>query len=120
MLERLTIPERKLITVLHLDHENAPLNMMYLATVFGELHAIVELYNLGLYRKVAIVLCDRLDDAVESTQDNWDSRVVNRGILRNTMAGDILVVGGQDAYSVGLIGFEPLPIIMRDDHRSHI
>jgi len=120
------VPERKIFTVLHLDYYNPPKGLLLAATVRGSFKAVVELYNMGYYRKVATVLCESLEGAVVLTQDDW---MGNPGVVavdelskdgcRSTTVGDILVMDDQEAFSVGIGGvFEPLPLILRADHRT--
>jgi hypothetical protein len=117
------VPERKMFTVLHLDYYNPPKGLLLAATVRGSFKAVVELYNMGYYRKVASVLCESLEGAVVLTQEDWKGNpgvvpVEEIGESRSTTIGDILVTDDQEAFSISKTGFEPLPLILRADHRT--
>lgn len=110
---------RKLFAVLHLDYDNAPRFLLHEATYHASVKSIVELYGLGMYHKVAVVLASDLEKVFTTTQGNWVNRhgvgPIDDVGHRPTNIGDIIVDEGQQPYAVAKMGFEPLPILLKAD-----
>ncbi len=115
---------KRAVTILHLMYDQLPEHaLMELNNSKERVTKAVELYDLGFYKKVAVVMASDLDEAFFLSQHidaPWQhNRVVemldDKDSPRSTSVGDIFAFGQNEVYIIGIIGVELSPIILRQE-----